>query len=220
MAHVEFIPDDMPWTDAYKLLIGTIVPRPIAFVSTVSETGVNNLAAFSFFNGVCPRPFILSFAVMRKGNDGSKKDTLVNIEATKCFVVNIVSEDIVAQMNLTAPEYPEDVDEFVESGLTPTPSVSIAAQRVAESPIQMECELVQIVSFGEEPGAGSLVLGRVKRIHLRDDVYESGRIDIERLRPVARLAGDAYSRTTDRFSLKRPTLKSSASSSGQFRIER
>lgn len=202
---IKIIPDELPsWLDSYKLLIGSIVPRPIAFVSTVSPDGVYNLAAFSFFNGVCPRPFIISFAPMFRPSNMEKKDTLRNIEATGQFVVNIVTEDIVAEMNQTSPEFPPDVDEFEVAKLTPIPSTKVIAPRVAESPIHMECELVQVLSFGDAPGAGNLVLGRVVAMHFSEAVYQNGKIDIEKLRPVARLAGDWYSRTNDRFVLNRP----------------
>lgn len=199
-------PDDLPWQDSYKLLIGSIVPRPIAFVSTVSGEGVRNLAAFSFFNGVCPRPFIVSFAPMLRGTDTGKKDTLRNIEETGEFVLNIVSEDIVERMNLTSPEYPPEVDEFLVSGLTALPSTVVKPPRVLESPVQMECKLVQIVTLGSEAGSGSLVLGRAEVIHVREDVYENGRIDPDKLQAVGRMAGNAYSRTQNRFDLRRPTL--------------
>lgn len=199
-------PDSLVWRDTYKLMVGTVVPRPIAFVSTRSADGINNLAAFSFFNAVCPKPFIVSFAPMNRGSDGTKKDTLVNISQTKQFVVNLVNEDIVEAMNKTAPEFSSDVDEFVVSGLTPAPSVKVNVPRVLESPINLECVLEDIVSFGDEPGAGSLVLGRVVHMHVRDDLYYDGKIDVEAYRPVARMAGDEYTRVTDRFTLKRPTL--------------
>jgi flavin reductase (DIM6/NTAB) family NADH-FMN oxidoreductase RutF len=202
---VEIVPDSLPWRDAYKLLIGAIVPRPIAFVSTVSEDGIRNLAAFSFFNGVCPQPFVISFAPMWKGSTGGKKDTLANIEATKEFVVNIVTEDIVQKMNLTSPEFPPDVDEFEVAKLTPVDSVKVKAPRVLESPINMECKLLQVVNFGTEVGAGSLVLGEVVQMHVRDDVYFDGKIDPDMLRAVARMAGSFYATTRDRFELVRPT---------------
>jgi flavin reductase (DIM6/NTAB) family NADH-FMN oxidoreductase RutF len=202
---VEIVPNSLPWRDAYKLLIGAIVPRPIAFVSTVSEDGIRNLAAFSFFNGVCPQPFVISFAPMWKGSTGGKKDTLANIEATKEFVVNIVTEDIVQKMNLTSPEFPPDVDEFDVAKLTPVDSVKVKAPRVLESPINMECKLLQVVNFGNEIGSGSLVLGEVVQMHVRDDVYFDGKIDPDMLRAVARMAGSSYATTRDRFELVRPT---------------
>jgi flavin reductase (DIM6/NTAB) family NADH-FMN oxidoreductase RutF len=204
---MEFIPDELPWRDCYKLLVGCIVPRPIAFVSTVSKDGIRNLAAFSFFNAVCPKPFIISFAPMFRGSDGEKKDTLRNIEDTGEFVVNIVSEDIVAAMNETAPEFPPEVDEFAVAGLTPVPSMVVRPPRVQESPVQMECQLVQVLQFGEGPGGGCLVLGKVVRIHVRDDVQRNGRIHPDVLRAVGRMAGDDYCRTRDRFAMPRPTLK-------------
>jgi len=201
-------PASQAWKDTYKLLIGAIVPRPIAFVSTVSGSGVLNAAAFSFFNGVCPKPFIVSFAPMLRGSDGSRKDTLRNIEETREFVINIVTEDNVAFINQTAPEFPPDVDEFAVSGLTPVASVKVKAPRVAECPVQFECELEQILSFGDEPGAGSLVLGRVVLIHVHPNVYDDGRILPDALRAVGRMAGSDYVRTTSnsRFELSRPTL--------------
>ncbi|OFW75084.1 MAG: hypothetical protein A2201_13175 [Alicyclobacillus sp. RIFOXYA1_FULL_53_8] len=203
---MEISPEDLEWRDSYKLLTGSIVPRPIGFVSTISPAGLHNLAAFSFFNGVCPRPFIVSFAPMQRGN-GEKKDTLRNIEDTGEFVINVVSEDIVVRMNETAPEFASDVDEFVVSGLTPIASSVVKPPRVLESPINMECELVQVIHFGDEPGAGSLVLGKVVRLHVRDDLYFDGKIDSWKLAPVARLAGDEYCKATDRFRLKRPSVK-------------
>ncbi|MCL6452214.1 MAG: flavin reductase family protein [Alicyclobacillus sp.] len=203
---VHLTPGDLPWRDSYKLLIGAVVPRPIALVSTVSADGVRNLAAFSFFNGVCPKPLVVAFAPMWRGSDGGKKDTLRNVEETGQFVVNVVSEQIVEQVNRTNPEYPPEVDEFLVSGLTPLDSECIRPPRVAESPVQMECSLLQVVTLGAEIGAGSLVLGRVERMHVRDDVYRDGKIDPDALLAVGRMAGDVYARTRDRFSLRRPTV--------------
>jgi flavin reductase (DIM6/NTAB) family NADH-FMN oxidoreductase RutF len=203
---VDVTPGELPWRDSYKLLIGAIVPRPIAFVSTVDKSGVNNLAAFSFFNGVCPKPFIISFAPMRRGSDGSKKDTLRNIEETHEFVVNVVNEPLVSPMSQTNPEFPPDVDEFEISGLTPVASHLVKPPRVLESPIQMECQLVQVVHLGEETGSGSLVLGRVVKMHIAESVYADGKIDPAKLQAVGRMAGDVYARTTDRFAFQRATL--------------
>lgn len=199
-------PDDLPWRDSYKLLIGAIVPRPIAFVSTLSSDGIPNLAAFSFFNGVCPKPFIVSFAPMWRGTDGSMKDTLKNIEDTREFVVNVVSESIVNGVNRTNPEYPPEVNEFEVAGLTPVESVVVKPHRVLESPVQMECTLVQVVTLGTEIGSGSLVLGKVECMHVHNTVYEDGKINPDALQAVGRMAGDVYARTKDRFALKRPSV--------------
>lgn len=198
-------PNENSNQDNYKLLIGSVLPRPIAFVSTISPEGKLNLAPFSFFTGVCSSPPTILFCPMVRGSDGHKKDTLLNIEATGEFVVNIVSEDIVSQMNQTAAEYPHGVNEFAESGLTPAPSVLIKPPRVLESPVSMECKLQQIVFVGDGGlGSGSVVLGTVVRFHVREDLYHSGRIDTALLKPVARLAGSAYCPVRDAFEVQRP----------------
>ncbi len=191
--------------DNYKLLIGSIVPRPIAFVSTLSKDGVPNLAPFSFFTGVCSNPPTILFCPMLRGSDGQKKDTLVNIEETGEFVVNVVDEEIVGKMNLTASEFSSDVDEFVEAGLTPIPAKVVKPPLVLESPLSMECKLQQVLYVGEgDVGSGSVVLGTVVRFHVRRDLYDAGRIDITHLKPVARLAGSAYCPVRETFDLQRP----------------
>lgn len=190
--------------ERYKLMIGSIVPRPIAWVSTLSPKGVPNLAPFSFFNAVCSEPPIISVSIMRRGSDGQKKDTLNNIEATGEFVVQIVSEPLVQAMNQTAAEYPPNISEFEAAGLTPLPAVRVKPYRVAEALIHLECKLHQIVTLGEHVGGGSLVLGRIVYTHFSPDVYHEGRIDSARLQPVARLAGNGYVRVTDTFELPRP----------------
>ena len=194
--------------DAYKLIIGSILPRPIAFVSTLSPEGVPNLAPFSFFTGVCSNPPTVLFCPMRRGSDGEKKDTLINIEATREFVVNVVSEEIVCQMNETAGEYPRNVNEFEKAGLTPVASDIIQPPRVLESPVSMECALNQIVYVGDgSVGSGSIVIGTVLRFHIREDLYENGRIDTVGLKPVSRLAGAAYAPVRETFELQRPTVR-------------
>jgi len=195
-------PNEHDYGSVYKLMIGAIVPRPIAFVSTISKDGVRNLAPFSFFNGVCSNPPIVLFStVIRK--DGSNKDTLNNIEATKEFVVNIVSEDIAEQMNITSTEFPPGVDEFVESGLNPIPSDIVRPPRVKESRINMECRLVTIARFGEEPGGGCTIFGEVVRFHIADELIENFRINPDKLRAIGRMGGPTYTRTNDRFDLVR-----------------
>jgi flavin reductase (DIM6/NTAB) family NADH-FMN oxidoreductase RutF len=192
--------------DNYKLIIGSIVPRPIAFVSTMSKKGLLNLAPFSFFTGVCSNPPTVLFCPMVRGSDGQKKDTLINVEETGEFVVNVVSEDIVEAMNLTAAEFPPGVDEFEQAGLTPMPSLIVKPPRVLESPVSMECKLQQVVYVGDGSlGSGSVVLGTIVRFHVRADLYESGRISTAGLKPVARLAGSAYCPVRDVFEIQRPT---------------
>jgi len=199
-------PSSMPWRDAYKLMIGSIVPRPIAWVSTVSKEGVRNLAPFSFFTVVAAEPMTVCFSPMRRGSDGSKKDTLVNIEETGEFVVNIVSESLAERMNLTSTEYPAHVDEFTEAGLTPVPSVSVSPPRVGEALVAYECKLLQVVHVGEaRPGAGALVLGTVHRLYVADQAVEEGRIKLDVLNPIGRMAGNDYIRCTDLFTIHRPT---------------
>ncbi len=198
-------PTNQSHQDTYKLIIGSVLPRPIAFVSTQSTDGKLNLAPFSFFTGVCSNPPTVLFCPMVRGSDGKKKDTLLNIEATGEYVVNIVSEDIVSQMNQTAAEFPPDVDEFTQSGLTPAPSIIVKPPRVLESPVSMECKLQQVVYVGNgDVGSGSVVLGTVVRFHIREDLFNAGRIDTALLKPVARLAGSAYCPVRDPFEVQRP----------------
>ena len=186
-------------------MIGSIVPRPIAFVSTVSANGIRNLAPFSFFNGVCSNPPIILFStVIRK--DGSHKDTLNNVEATREFVVNIVSEEFAQKMNITSGEFPPDVDEFIESGLTPVPSDLVKPPRVKESKISMECSLAQLVTFGGGPGGGCTVFGRIVRFHIADELFNDFRIDPDKLGVIGRMGGPTYTRTRDRFEMIRPTI--------------
>lgn len=191
--------------DIYKLLTGMVVPRPIAFVSTVNTEGRANLAAFSFFTVVSANPPVICFSPMVRSSDGQRKDTLNNIEQTREFVVNIVSEDMAARMNQTAPEFPPEINEFDVSGLTPIASDLVRPPRVAESRIQMECRLLQVVRVSDKPLGGSLVLGEVLRFHLADSLgIENFRIDPARLRPIGRMGGPTYVRTTDLFDLHRP----------------
>ncbi|UUZ95151.1 flavin reductase family protein [Paenibacillus sp. P25] len=197
-------PGTLVWKDAYKLLIGSVVPRPIAFVSTVDPEGRCNLAPFSFFTGICAEPMMVCFAPMIRGTDGNKKDTLLNIEATGEFVINVVGEEIAAQMNDCAIEFAPGVDEFEQAGLTKIASDSVDPPRVKECSIHLECKLHQIVSFGEQPGAGSLVIGRVVLLHVNDELYENGKINTGKLRPIGRLAGQAFTRAvSDTFELER-----------------
>ncbi|SEA86958.1 NADH-FMN oxidoreductase RutF, flavin reductase (DIM6/NTAB) family [Thalassobacillus cyri] len=201
---MEIKPDSLAWKDAYKLLIGSVLPRPIAFVSTVDTQGNANLAPFSFFTGICADPMLVCFAPMLRGTDGEKKDTLRNIEATKEFVINVVSEDFVEQMNNTAIEYQYGTDEFEAALLTKVASASVKPPRVKESRVHLECELHELLHFGNEPGAGSLVIGKVKVVQVNDDLYENGRIDTDKLNPIGRLAGQNYTKAiAETFTLER-----------------
>jgi len=190
----------------YKLMIGAIVPRPIAFVSTISPEGVRNLAAFSFFTAISANPPAICFSPMVRSSDGNEKDTRRNVAATREFVVNVVSEEFAEKMNLTAPDFPPDVDEFVVSGLTAVPSDLVRPPRVAESHVSMECKLIDIVSISAKPLGGSLVIGEVLRFHVDDSIVDNFRIDPDKLHAIGRMAGNSYTRTADRFDMVRPKI--------------
>ena len=195
-------PASIPAANAYKILIGAIVPRPIGFISTISSGGVFNLAPFSFFNGVCGDPPVVCFAPNART---PRKDTLVNIQATGEFVVNIVSEEIAEQMNLCSGNYPPEVDEFRVSGLTPVASDIVRPPRVLESHVNMECKALQVIEVSTRPWGGSLVLGEVVRFHVDDAIIDSRfRIDPDKLRAIGRMGGTSYTRTRDRFDMIRP----------------
>ncbi|MBN4081314.1 flavin reductase family protein [Caldithrix abyssi] len=197
-------PKKQSFADNHKLMIGSIVPRPIAFVSTKSKEGILNLAPFSYFNGVCSNPPTIMFAPSRKGYDGLTKDTLNNIRDTKEFVVNIVSEEITEQMVACSTDFNKDVNEFEVSGLTPVGSVNVAPPCVKESKVSFECKLNTIVPIGKaEPGGGFVVIGTIIMFHVDDDVLKDGRIDVNVLNPVGRMAGNNYTRVHDTFRVVR-----------------
>jgi flavin reductase (DIM6/NTAB) family NADH-FMN oxidoreductase RutF len=199
-------PSAAGYQNVYKLMVGVIVPRPIAFVSTVSAEGVRNLAPFSFFTAISANPPVICFSPMVRGAGGGSKDTLNNIRATGEFVVNVVSEDFAQQMNACSGDYSPDIDEFTVSGLTPVSSDLVGPPRVVESRVNMECRLLQVVDISRKPLGGSLVIGEVLRFHIADELFEDYRIDPDLLRAIGRMGGPTYTRTTDRFNLERPKL--------------
>jgi len=206
---VQFDPTVIDTTAMYKLLIGSVVPRPIAWVSSVDADGVRNLAPFSYFMAITHDPPTVAFSSGPRGADigggvRGKKDTLHNVEVTCEFVVNVVDDALAAQMNVTSGDYPPEVDEFTQAGLAAAPSVKVRAPRVAAAPVSMECRLVRVIPVGNLPH--HLVMGEIVHLHVRDDVYDvaTGRIDMHRLRPVGRLAGHLYTHVHDIFEMKRP----------------
>ena len=200
-------PTEHPFSETHKLMIGSIVPRPIALVSTTSNNGINNLAPFSYFNGVCSRPPTIMFAPARRGWDGKEKDTLINIRDTKEFSINIVSEDIGEKMVKCSTDYEEEIDEYSESGLSPLPSKKIKPPIVSESKINLECVLNQIVQIGkDDAGSGFIVIGTIVLFHIDDEVYDNGRIILDKLQPLGRVAGNGYIRSTNAFDIIR-TIK-------------
>ena len=197
-------PENQSVKDIHKLMIGSIVPRPIALVSTISKDNVNNLAPFSYFSGVCSNPPTIVFAPGRRGWDGEKKDTLINIESKKEFVVNVVSESFADKMVSCSTDFESEIDEFSISKLTPGKSKIVKPPLVLESKINLECKLNQIIEIGNgEIGSGFLVIGTIVLFHIDDSVYEEGRINLDKLMPIGRLAGNSYSKQLNRFEIKR-----------------
>ena len=187
--------------DFYRFMISVVVPRPIAFVSTVSADGRFNVAPFSYFNAITNQPPLLGISINRR--KGVPKDTLRNIEATGEFVVNTVDESLGARMVQTSGEWPEDVDEFALSGLTPVASDLIKPPRVGESPIGMECRLDRVLELGNT----FFVVGEIVRAHVKDAVLTDGKVDITKLRPLARLGGDGYSVVREVIHMARPRVE-------------
>jgi flavin reductase (DIM6/NTAB) family NADH-FMN oxidoreductase RutF len=197
-------PEDLSIKANYKLIIGSVLPRPIALVSTLSADGIPNLAPFSFFTGITSRPPTIGFAPALKGSDAEKKDTLANIEFAKEFVVNIVTEDISEQMVKTASEVAPDVDEFKLAGLTAIESEIVKPPRVKESPINLECKLYNVIYIGDgSAGSGAFVIGEIVVYHIEDYLYDDGKIETSLLKPVARLAGQDYTTLGRCFTLER-----------------
>ena len=205
-------PAEIPHSELYGILINTVAPRPIAWVSTVSASGQPNLAPFSFFNAVCVDPPLLAFAPGLRppkpgdGLHGEAKDTLRNVRETKEFVVNMVTYELLQAMNVTSGEYGPSVDEFELAKVTPMPSKIVRPARVGESPVSFECILYQILDFSPMPTSSSLVIGEVVSIYMDDSHLKDGKLDRNSLDLMGRLGGIQYTRTTDRIELARPKV--------------
>jgi len=200
---LSIVPDELPARDAYRLLISVVVPRPIAWVSTIGADGTPNLAPFSFFNGVGGVPPIVMFSVGQRR--GAPKDTLRNVHETGEFVINLVSQELAEPMNQTAGEWPYEVNEFDLTGIETVASVDVRPPRVAAAPVAMEGRVTQLVPV--EGTHSTMVLGRVLRYHLREGLLRpDGLVDATLLRPVARLGGDEYATLGDVFSMTRPRV--------------
>lgn len=199
-------PESLPVRERYALMISAILPRPIAWVSTISADGVTNLAPFSFFTGITANPMSVCFAPVNN-RDGVPKDTLLNVKATKQFVVNLANEGNAKLMNETSAAYPYGVSEFEKAGVSPLPSVKVKPPRVKESPLHMECELLQVVTLSEGPLGGHLVIGRVVHFHCDDAVWNGGKLRHQDLKAIGRMEGTWYARTQDAFELPRPEIE-------------
>ncbi len=182
-------------------MIRAITPRPIAWVSTISPGGITNLAPFSYFNGICSAPATLMFSAVNQP-DGSKKDTVINIEANGQFVVNVVPFELANPMLQTAAGLEYEVSEFDAANLTPAPSEKVTPPRVAESPIHFECELLKIVNIGKGPLAANVIFGNILLIEVDDQVLnENQKIDPQRVNSIGRLGGRDYCQTNELFKI-------------------
>lgn len=206
-------PSDLPHSEFYRILISSVAPRPIAWVSTVSAAGQLNLAPFSFFNAICSKPPLLAFAPglrMRgegEATRGETKDTLRNVRETGEFVINVVTYENAEAMNISSGEYDASVNEFELAGVTPRPSRVVKPPQVAESPVNFECKLYQILDFSSPPHGGSLVIGEIVFLHIDERHFKDGRLDPNSLDLIGRMGGLQYSRTAQRFEMLRPKAK-------------
>lgn len=202
---MELDPTTLSHQSIYKILTGSILPRPIGWISSIDLEGRPNLAPFSFFNVVCSNPPTLLFCPMIRGVDSSPKDTLNNVRQTGEFVVNIVTEDLLNAMNDTSIEAPSEFNEFEFAGLTLSPSVTVRPPRVLESPIHFECKVNQILDINNAPGGGSIVIGTITHIHAEERVMlGTDKINLTALQPIGRLMGAAYCRVEQVVELDRP----------------
>ncbi|MBI3159993.1 MAG: flavin reductase family protein [Chloroflexi bacterium] len=199
-------PNDLPTREVYKLITGLVVPRPIAWVSSISPDGQPNLAPFSFFNAVCSRPPTLLFCPGVRGVDVAPKDTYNNVKATGEFVVNIVTENLLDAMNITATELPSEINEFELAGLTPAPSTLVKPPLLVESPVNFECRVSNIVPVGDGgKGSAWVVLGEIVYLHIDDSILdENYHVNTRALAPVGRLAGPNYATIGEILSFLRP----------------
>ncbi|MDI1257416.1 MAG: flavin reductase family protein [Flavobacterium sp.] len=192
---ISISPKDLTPQKLQGYLQSAVGPRPIAFASTIDTNGTPNLSPFSFFNVFSSNPPILIFSPARRVRDNTVKHTLINAEITRQVVINIVDFEIVQQASLSSTEYPTGVNEFVKAGLTAIPSDVVKPYRVAESPVQFECKVNDIIQLGTEGGAGNLVICEVVKIHISEKILdENGNIDQKKIDLVSRLGGNWYSR--------------------------
>ncbi|GAB2870282.1 flavin reductase family protein [Pseudoduganella ginsengisoli] len=190
----------------YRVMVNSILPRPIAWISTVSADGVANLAPYSFFTVASCNPPVLSVTQVNP-RDRPAKDTLTNLRATGACVVNIVSAALAEQMNATCADYPSGISEFDAVGITRAPGQAVAADGVAESPVRFECRLREVIEISPEPSGGTMMLLDVVHIHVADSVLANGVIDPQLLDAVGKMGGNGYANTRERFDLARPVYK-------------
>lgn len=207
---MKIVPGDIKTGLLHSYLLGAIAPRPICFASTLDEQGNPNLSPFSFFNVFGSKPPILIFSPARRVRDNTTKHTLENARRTGEVVINVVNYDIVQQMSLSSCEYPEGMNEFVKSGLTPIASDIVKPFRVKESPAQLECKVKEIIETGHEGGAGNLIICEVVCMHVKDDVLDAaGNIDPHKIDLVARMGANYYCRASGNavFEVEKPNLQ-------------
>jgi len=194
---MRIVPGEVKTAELHAHLLGSVSPRPICFASTIDENGVPNLSPFSFFNAFGSKPPILIFSPARRVRDNTIKHTLENVYANKEVVINMVNYGIVQQMNLSSCEYPKGVSEFEKAGFTPVASDFVKPFRVKESPVSIECKVLQVIETGQEGGAANLIICEVLCMHIDDHVLnEQGRIDPHKIDLVARMGGDYYCRAS------------------------
>lgn len=200
-------PKELTVQRLHQLLLGAVGPRPIAFASTIDESGRPNLAPFSFFNVFSANPPILVFSPARSGRTGQSKDTFNNAKAIPEVVINVVNYPMVHQMSLASSPYAPGVDEFVKAGFTPIASDKIKPFRVAEAPVQFECKIQQIIELGQDGGAGNLIICEVVQLHIQENLLtENGLIDQHKIDLVARMGADWYCHANSQsmFEIKKP----------------
>jgi len=200
---MKILPSEVSRKQAHDVLASTIIPRPIAFVGTVSRDGIYNCAPFSFFAPISSKPMVLGFSTVWN-RDGVKKDTLVNIESTTDFTINVVDDVILHAMNQASASYPPEVDEFKEIGLTPVKSDMVSAPLIGESKVNFECRLNGTLEFGSAGNMTTFITGEVLLIHINEEALTLDDFKVSGLKAIARLGGDNYCGLGDIFELKRP----------------
>jgi flavin reductase (DIM6/NTAB) family NADH-FMN oxidoreductase RutF len=202
-SHLPVDPAELSLAERHRLTIGSILPRPIAWTTSLSPRGVLNLAPFSYFMGV--HSYTPALAISVGSRDGQPKDTWANVAASGEFVVNVVNEEVAERMNLTSAAYPADIDELEMAGLTAVPSLVVKPPRVGEAPISMECRLLHVLPIGEPPLQSGLIVGQIVMWHIRPDLLRDGKkIDGVALRAIGRMGGSTYTRTRDQFDMVIP----------------